>query len=69
LVRIGDALAVGAELIIQTGAHLLQRKVGLEALGTAKERAAIAVTGEQIFQPRRPMRCHRRFDAGARRVT
>jgi hypothetical protein len=32
-----------AELIVQTGAHLLHRKVGIEVLGAAKERpAAIA---------------------------
>ena len=61
---------VAAELIIQAGAHLLHRKVGIELLGAAKERrAAIAIVGEQIFEPRRPMRRHRRFDAGAGGVT
>ena len=59
-----------AELIVQTGAHLLHRKVGIEVLGAAKERpAAIAVTREQIFEPRRPMRRDRRFDAGSGGVT
>jgi hypothetical protein len=29
-----------AELIVQTGAHLLHRKVGIEVLGAAKERPA-----------------------------
>ena len=59
-----------AELIVQTGAHLLHRKVGIEVLRAAKERrAAIAVTGEQIFEPRRPMRCDRCFDAGSGGVT
>jgi hypothetical protein len=38
---------VVAELIVQTRAHLLHRKVGIEVLGAAKERpAAIAVTRE-----------------------
>ena len=37
--------SIVAELIVQTGAHLLHRKVGIEVLGAAKERpAAIAVT-------------------------
>ena len=59
-----------AELIVQTGAHLLHRKVGIEVLRAAKERrAAIAVTGKQIFEPRRPMRRDRCFDAGSGGVT
>ena len=57
-----------AELIVHAGAHLLQRKIGIEPLGAGEERrAAVAVVGEQIFEPRRPVWRNGRLDAGAGR--
>ena len=67
--RVRRCRVVG-ELIVQTGAHLLHGKVGSELLRAAEERGAVvAVTREQIFEPRRPMRCDRCIDAGAGGVT
>ena len=55
-----------AELIVHTGAQFLQSEVGIDPLGAGEEcSAAVAVVGEQIFEPRGPVRRHRRFDAGA----